>query len=145
MKWHRRFLSMADLIASWSKDPSTKVGAVIVDSKRRIISTGYNGFPHRAQDTPVPREQKLLRTVHAEVNAIIFAQRSLENNTIYVTHHPCAQCAAKIAQTGISTVVCWTPTEEFYFRWLTDIEESQAILKESGVSLVLVDPYENQD
>lgn len=135
-----RFLDMANLVSTWSKDPSTKVGAVIADSNHRIISTGFNGFPRGTSDKEVPRDKKLLRTIHAEVNAILFAARPLHNTTIYVTHHPCSQCAAKIAQVGISKVICWTPSEDFYFRWLSDMEEAQAIFKEAGVSLIFVEP-----
>ena len=104
--WHKRFLTLAEHIAGWSKDPSTKVGAVIVDQQRRIVSTGYNGFPQGVVDNPqLPRERKLMRTLHAEANAILFAKRDLSGCTIYVTHHPCAHCAAMIIQAGIKRVV----------------------------------------
>ena len=141
--WALRFLGMAELVSTWSKDPSTKVGAVIADSSHRIISTGYNGFPRGTVDKVVPREKKLLRTIHAEVNAILFAARPLHGTTIYVTHIPCSQCAAKIVQVGISKVICWTPSEDFLFRWLADAEEAQAIFKEAGISLIFVEPNQN--
>lgn len=102
--WHERFLMLAEHIAGWSKDPSTKVGAVIVDRDKRIVSTGYNGPPRATLDVDMPRDTKLLRALHAEANAILFARRDLSGCTLYVTHHPCAHCAAAIIQAGISTV-----------------------------------------
>lgn len=104
--WHERFFALADLVGSWSKDPSTRVGAVIVDSwDRTILGVGYNGFPRGVDDRYGSREDKLLRTVHAEANAILNANRSVSNATIYVTPlHPCANCAGLIIQSGIKMV-----------------------------------------
>ena len=103
--WHKRFFDLADLVGSWSKDPSTKVGAVIVRPDRTIASVGYNGFPRGVEDVYTTREAKLLRTVHAEANAILAAQESLRGYTLYVTPlHPCANCAAFIIQSGIKEV-----------------------------------------
>mgnify|MGYP002128816433 CR=1 FL=1 len=76
-KWDARFIALASLVASWSKDPSTQVGAVIVDQDKRIVSTGFNGFPQGVNDAPVDREVKLLRTIHAEDNALLFARRNV--------------------------------------------------------------------
>lgn len=103
--WHDRFFDMADLVASWSKDPSTKVGAVIVRPDRTIASVGYNGFPRGVVDEYTSREDKLLRTVHAEANAILAAREPLRGYTLYVTPlHPCANCAGLIIQSGIDGV-----------------------------------------
>jgi dCMP deaminase len=105
MMWHKRFFDLADLVGSWSKDPSTKVGAVIVRPDRTIASVGYNGFPRGVEDVYTTRDAKLLRTVHAEANAILAAQEPLRGYTIYVTPlHPCANCAAFIIQSGIMQV-----------------------------------------
>lgn len=104
-KWHERFFNLADLVASWSKDPSTKVGAVIIRPDRTIASVGYNGFPRQVDDTYGTRENKLLRTVHAEANAIVSAREPLHGYTLYVTPlHPCANCAGLIIQAGIMEV-----------------------------------------
>lgn len=105
--WDKRFLSLAQHIAQWSKDPSTKVGAVIVDQNRRIVSTGYNGYPKGVSDTidTDEREIKYKKVIHAEKNAILFAKQDLTGCTLYVTHHPCSQCAGYILQSGISHVV----------------------------------------
>ena len=103
--WHKRFFDMADLVGSWSKDPSTKVGAVIVRPDRTIASVGYNGFPRGVEAVYTTRDAKLLRTVHAEANAILAAQEPLRGYTLYVTPlHPCANCAAFIIQSGIMQV-----------------------------------------
>jgi len=108
-KWSERFTDVARLVASWSKDPSTQVGAVIVDTKRRVIGLGYNGFPRGVADTPeryADREQKYPRVVHAEANAILNAIGSVEGCTLYGWPlPPCAECAKLIIQAGITRVV----------------------------------------
>jgi len=104
-KWHNRFFELADLVGSWSKDPSTKVGAVIVRPDRTIASVGYNGFPRGVDDYYTTREDKLLRTVHAEANAILAAREPLHGYILYVTPlHPCANCSGLIIQSGIKQV-----------------------------------------
>ncbi len=105
--WDRRFLALADFIAEWSKDPSTKVGAVITHTKsRRIVSTGFNGFPAGVEDAPerlFDRATKYEMIVHAEQNALMFAGQHAEGCTLYVTPlPPCARCAALIIQAGIA-------------------------------------------
>ena len=84
MKWELRYLEMAKLVSTWSKDPSTKVGAVIVDSDNTVISVGFNGLPRRIQDTDQRlnnRDIKLKMIIHAEINAIITAKRPLNETT----------------------------------------------------------------
>ena len=122
--WDCRFLKLCQEISAWSKDPSTKVGAVIVDESHRIISTGYNGLPRGIDDSHErlsDRETKLAITLHAEQNAILFANTDLTGCTLYCTHHPCAHCAATIVQSGITRVVMckenllgdhWRPSEQ---------------------------------
>jgi dCMP deaminase len=83
--WDLRFLTLAKTVSTWSKDPSTKVGAVIVDKNRRVVSLGYNGFPKGVKDTIEKledREQKYKHMVHAERNAMLFANKSLKGCTI---------------------------------------------------------------
>lgn len=132
-KWDKRFLQLAELVSTWSKDPSTKVGAVIVDDAQRIISTGYNGPPRGVMDLPeYSREEKLMRTIHAEENAILFARQSLVGTTLYVTHPPCAHCTAKIIQVGIEKIVYLEPDEMFYSRWRNSHSVAQSMLSESN-------------
>ena len=111
-KWEKRYLDLAKSVASWSRDPSHKIGAVIVGKKGQIISQGFNGFSRGIDDTPErynDRETKYKYIVHAEANAIynaIHNGASTNGATIYVTGLPvCHQCADAIIQTGIKRVV----------------------------------------
>ena len=132
-KWDKRFYNLAVHISSWSKDESSRVGCVIVDYKRRVVSVGFNGFPEHVDDTPVSRERKLMRTVHAEVNALSFASQSVEGCSLYTTHAPCANCAAIIIQHGITTVLYPEPDDGFLERWGDSYREALAMFKEAGV------------
>lgn len=138
-KWDRRHLGMAKQVATWSKDPSTHVGARIVDAHNRVISEGFNGPPRGVTDDPtISREAKLRRTIHAEKNALLFAQRSVAGMTMYVTHHPCAQCAAYIVQAGITRVVILEQDIVFAERWADELAEAKLILSDAGVKLEVV-------
>ena len=104
-KWDERFMGMANLVATWSKDPNKQVGAVIVDSNNRVVSVGFNGLPKDMIDNPaLPKKDKLATTVHAEVNAILFAKQDLTGCRLYSTFPICASCASVIIQSGIETV-----------------------------------------
>lgn len=134
--WPQRFMELAALVASWSKDPSTQVGAVIVDSSNRIVSLGYNGPPRLTADSAVAdREVKLLRTLHAEENAILFGG-DVSGCALYVTHPPCAHCAAVMIQVGIAHVV-WPDDVggEFSARWQHSHGEAVRMLTEAGVGI----------
>lgn len=136
-KWDRRFLGLANLVATWSKDSSTGVGAVIVDAKNRIVSMGFNGFPRAVHDDEAAlnnRDEKLRRTIHAEENALLFAGRPVEGCTIYVTHPPCARCAAKLIQAGIVRVVSRPPWNSFVERWADDMRSASAMFAEAGTA-----------
>lgn len=129
-KWDLRFLKIAREVSSWSKDPNRKVGAVIVKNKR-ILSTGYNGFPVGFPD--VDREDKNLFTVHAEANAIAVTKGSLKGATIYVAGlHPCSQCAALIVQAGIKRVV-YDFEPERNSSWTASINAAKEIFAKCNV------------
>lgn len=134
--WDQTFLDLATVIARRSKDPSSQVGAVIVDAHRRVVSLGYNGYPRGIEDTADtdPREIKLWKTIHAEENALLFANRSLEFCTLYATRHPCSTCAAKIVQAGIRRVV-YLRQPEFEERWADQLDVSRSIFSQAGVSV----------
>lgn len=134
-KWDARFIALAQLVATWSKDPSTQVGTAIVDPKNRVVSLGFNGFARGVQDLDVTREEKLRRTIHSEANALLFAHRPVEGCTVYVTHPPCARCAAKPIQAGVVRVVALPPTPEFAARWAAEIASTRAMFAEAGVVL----------
>ena len=136
-KWDERFIALAQHVADWSKDPSTKVGAVISDSKHRIISLGFNGFPCGIEDDlSLPRDVKLSRTIHAEQNAILFAQRALDDCSIYITHPVCTHCAVQIIQAGIKRVVFADTDAAFSARWRAQIIEAVCLLDQAGVTVV---------
>ena len=142
-KWHYRHMAAAELVASWSKDPSTQVGARIVDAQHRVISEGFNGPPRGVNDDPnIDRETKLRRTIHAEENALLFAGRSVEGCTIYVTHPPCARCAAKLIQSGLARVVAQMPAEGFGERWADDMRSASAMFLEAGVGFEYLEPQQ---
>ena len=136
-KWDDRFIELANFIASWSKDPSTQVGAVIANSNtKRVISMGYNGFPAGVEDSAErlgTREIKYEMVVHAESNALLFAGPAAEGCTLYVTPlPPCARCAVLIIQAGISRVVCPTP-DKSKEPWRTQSQISETMFGEAGV------------
>ena len=133
--WTRRFLGLAKEVSRWSKDDSTQVGSVIVDGNKRVISLGFNGPPQGVPDeTGLDRETRLRRSLHAESNAILFAHRALTGCTLYVTHPPCAKCAAMIVQAGITKVVAPAPDEAFRARWADDIKETRFMFESAGVA-----------
>jgi dCMP deaminase len=122
-KWDNRFMKLAREISTWSRDPSTKIGAVIVNDERRILATGYNGFPRGIADTEErlnDREQKYPRIVHGEMNALMNALYngvSVKGATLYVWGLPvCAECTKNVIQSGIAHVVI-TPTEHSPKKW----------------------------
>lgn len=134
-------LDMADGVRTRSKDPRTTVGALIARPDGTIASTGYNGFPRKVNDAPElyeDRNKKLLRTIHAELNAILFAKESLEGCTIYVSPRlPCAQCSAAIIQSGIKKVVVRYTSKST--NWTESIEEGLQMFKEADVEVVILD------
>lgn len=147
-KWDERFLQLAGSISSWSKDPSTKVGAVIVDPDNRVVSSGYNGLPRGVEDRLDrlnERDVKLRLTLHAEHNAILFACRDLTGCTIYITAPPCAHCAAQIIQTGITRVVYRQPEPEFAARWGEHTALAQEVLAELDVEVAAAGPQVDSD
>ena len=113
ISWDEYFMGVALLAAQRSKDPSTQVGACIIDGDMRILSTGYNGFPKGCSDDEYPwnRDESLGETkyqyvVHAELNAILNASgKSLSGATVYVGLFPCHECAKAIIQSGIKEVI----------------------------------------
>lgn len=131
-KWDHRFLDLAELVGSWSKDPSTRVGACLVQD-RRVISTGFNGYPKGVSDNYPNRDHKIARTIHAEANALHFAPWDVDGCSIYITHPPCSHCAAHLIQRGIDTVVFNEPDDYFMSRWAESFEVSMDMLNEVGI------------
>lgn len=140
-KWDKRFFELAKLVSSWSKDPSSQVGAVVVDDKRRIVSVGFNGFPMGVEDSSERlnvREVKYELIVHAEANAILTAPRSVVGCSIYVYPYlPCSRCAGAIIQSGIKRVV--VENRPIPDRWLENFNLAKTILGEAGVQVEILD------
>lgn len=110
-RWDLRFLRLADEVASWSKDPKHRVGAVLADPHNRVVGIGYNGFPDRYPDDPamLASEAKHEGMVHAEMNAILNCPVPVRGCTLYSTHSPCRPCQPMIVQAGIIRAVWWEP------------------------------------
>lgn len=142
-KWDLRFLEMARIVSSWSKDPSTKTGAVLVDRERRIVSVGYNGFARGVQDLPERyenRELKYKMVVHCERNAMQFANRDFTGSTLYTwPFMSCAPCAAHVINAGI--VRCVAPRNNNP-RWQADFLLTEQMFAEAAVKLDLIDAAE---
>ena len=140
MNWHEYFLSIAAIAASKSKDPSTKVGAVIVRPDHTIVSVGYNGFPRGVADTPErlnDRPTKYSLVVHAEMNAILSARESLNGYTLYtMPFMPCDRCFVHVIQAGIKRVVFMKASDEQNARWGEAFNRVRALADEVGVELV---------
>lgn len=138
--WDKRFLKLAKHISKWSKDPSTKVGCVVVGPDRELRSTGFNGLPRGIEDNEERlnnREIKYPLICHAEENAIMHAARigiSLKGCTAYVTWPPCTRCARSLIQAGVSTIV-YPENIEIPERWMDDFNLSLNMLKEAKISL----------
>lgn len=133
-------MKLATHISEWSKDPSTKVGCVVVGPDREIRSTGFNGFPRGIQDSDerlTNRDLKYPLICHAEENAIMHAARiglALKGCTAYVTWPPCTRCARSLIQAGVSEIVIPSGLE-IPDRWRDDFEMSMGLLREAEVTI----------
>jgi dCMP deaminase len=140
--WNQRFFDLALHVAGWSKDPSTKVGAVIVNNKKQVLSHGYNGFPRGIEDSEeryADRPTKLQLVCHAERNALDNALFDVEGATLYSTLFPCTECTKGIIQRGISTVVTkdWRTASNRSVNAFA-FETSESMLLEAGVKVLLI-------
>lgn len=140
--WDEYFMGVALLAAKRSKDPSTQVGACIVDEENRILSTGYNGFPQGCSDDEYPWDRdgdeentKYPYVVHAELNSILNAGgKSLKGAKMYVALFPCNECAKAIIQCGISEVIYLS--DKYADTWGT--RASKRMLTAAGVKLTKI-------
>jgi dCMP deaminase len=141
--WDQFYLDLARFVAERrSKDPSTKVGAVIVRPDKTVVSMGFNGFARGLPDFPelyADRDFKIATVVHAEENAILTARERLRGCTIYVSSlPPCAHCASLIIQAGLARVVCYDL--EIPERWAVNMDWSRRNLMSAGVMVSSIDP-----
>jgi dCMP deaminase len=147
-KWDKRYLALAKEVASWSKDPSTQVGAVTVGNKKEVLSQGFNGFPRGivdSEDRYNNRETKYKYVVHAEMNAIYnatYSGVSLDGAVLYVYGLPiCSECAKGIIQVGIKKVIIEKSKE--LDNWNESVALSQEMFDEAGVELVIIPKTKN--
>lgn len=138
ISWDQYFMGIAHLSGMRSKDPSTQVGATIVNEFNKIVGIGYNGMPAGMSDDNAPwgREGAVLDTkyayvVHAELNAILNATQSVRGCRIYVSLFPCNECAKAIIQSGITEVVY----ESDKYADDDHVKASKKMLSEAGVTL----------
>jgi len=143
-KWDQRYLKLAYEVAQWSKDPSSKIGAVTVGAKGQVLSQGFNGFPRGLKDDFTrlhDRETKYKYVVHAEMNAIYNATyngTSLDGATLYVYGLPiCSECAKGVIQVGIKRVVM--PNQKMDGKWLDSWMTSMNFFDEAGVDFDFID------
>lgn len=131
--WNSYFIEIAKTVANRSKDPNTQVGAVIVDNKNRIVSTGYNGFPSNMLETSSLWEKpiKYKYVLHAEANAICYSNKELNGYTLYVSIFPCIECAKLIIAAGIKKVVY---NEYKYFK-----KEVQDFLLSNDIEVIKIE------
>ena len=141
-KWDIRFLDLAKMVSTWSKDPSTQVGAVLVKD-RKVVGCGYNGLPSGVSDTQArlnDRDLKYPMTVHAEVNAIVQAGHAARGATVYV--YPsfslppiCADCAGVAIQAGVVGIVGYQPdtNDPRVRRWAGSISLAAEMWREAGL------------
>lgn len=138
-KWDTRFINLAKHVSTWSKDPSTQVGAVVTDGID-IVSVGFNGFPRGIADTPDRLNVKEIKydlIIHAEVNAMDFAHRNLKGCTLYTWPlPPCIRCATQVIQRGITRVVAPVCTNP---RWSESCFKSKCLMEEAGISVIEMD------
>ena len=146
-KWHSRFMEVAFLISTWSKDPSTKTGAVVVGPEKEIRAVGYNGFVRGVDDDKPERKERPTKYdffEHAERNAVYNSSltgTSLKGCVMYATHFPCTDCARAIIQAGIKMVV----TNEVIIdentpagTWRDKLKFSEEMFNEAGVQLKIL-------
>lgn len=126
-EWVDYFMNIARAVSARSKDPATKVGAILIDDNNHIIGTGYNGFPPGVQDTPErwERPAKYDLVVHAEANCLLHTTKSARNAKLYTTMYPCQDCAKLIAAAGIKEV--------FYSSDKYKNGTAELIFKEAGI------------
>jgi dCMP deaminase len=135
MDWNERFLQVATDVAEWSKDPSTKVGAVLTIDNH-IIATGYNGTARCVEDKLEYYQYPLkdYYIIHAEINAILNSVVPTTGSTLYCTHHPCSRCAIIIAQSGIKKIYSYKRDDDFTNRWAESINIARDIFIAGGIT-----------
>lgn len=143
MQWLKYFMTLAKNVSEMSKDPSHKIGAVIVDQNKRIVSTGFNGFAKNIVDSDERLNDKDIKrklTLHAEENAVSFAKRDLTGCDIYVYGYPpCTHCTSLLIQSGIKCIYYYNPTHKVSEHWKDDFELAETIANEVNIPYLELD------
>jgi len=137
LKWDIRFIEMTRFVSAWSKDPSTKTGAVIVRPDLTVASVGYNGFAKQMsdhEDLYADRPTKYSRVIHCEMNALLHAREPVEGYTLYTTGMCCDRCAVHMIQAGITRFVWPEDTEDMKSRWSEAFEKTMSYFEEAEVA-----------
>lgn len=137
--FHEWALGLAVAVSQRSRDPSTKVGAVIIRPDKTICSMGYNGFPRTMEDKDEwwnVREEKYARVIHAEMNALLNSKESVKGMALYCTHPCCEHCAKHIIAAGIESVI-FGDSEDIRTRF--NIERSLQMFEECGVAVTQIE------
>ncbi len=141
--WGDKYIHLAKEISTWSKDPSTKVGAVVVGRDGQILSQGFNGFPRGIKDSEERlnnRERKYELIVHAEMNAIYNASLngvSLKDSTLYIYGLPiCNECAKGVIQVGIKKVIAMRP-KVYNTKWDKSNNNAESLFREAEVMYLI--------
>lgn len=141
-KWQKRFFNLAKEVSTWSKDPSHKVGAVIVNDSKQVLSLGYNGLPRGVLDLERRlnnRELKLSLIEHAERNAIFNAHTDIRGTSIFIYGlPPCNECSKAIIQSGIKHVY-YTSKLDKNSKWYNSFKISKMMFTEAGIKLHFMD------
>ncbi|MBN4083567.1 cytidine/deoxycytidylate deaminase family protein [Mycoplasma sp. CSL10137] len=143
LNWDQYFMALTKLSALRSKDPNTKVGACIINNRKRVIALGYNGMPSGndfdfpwARDKKLEKDNKYPYVVHAEINAILNSTTQLENAILYTSLFPCSNCSKTIVQSGITEIVYL----EDKYHDTDDAWISRKILKDSNIKTRKLEP-----
>jgi len=145
-EWHKRYLALAYEVAKWSKDPSSKIGAIAVGKKGQVLAQGYNGFPRGISHSAArlsDRDTKYKYVVHAEMNMIYNAGYngvSLDGAEVYVTGLPvCCECAKGLIQVGVNQVIMPAFTADTPQKWIDSFEFTKELFNEAGVGFQLLE------
>lgn len=138
-QWDKFYLGLAKYVSTKSKDPSTKVGSVIVRPDQTIAGIGLNGFPRGMKDHKEwydDRDEKYSRIIHAEMNAMINTRENVLGCTLYnYPLLPCDRCMVQLIQAGIKTVVSIQLTDDIKARWETSLTKTRKYAEETGVEV----------